>query len=328
MSFTNIPLWDILSVRINAMKITIISVMALLCALPLLGTAYAGEIFLVSPGVQNQAMGNTGLSYGASLAAGWWNPALLGLSTGNGVELMRSEHFEGLMQQNQLSAQWGDKTRVSVHLNHLAIDKVKLTQLEDANAPLSNSNRPMVWKTVSNNDLILSGSFARKLGESMAIGLSPKLAYRDLAGNSGYGFGADLGFYWDNSQGLMAGANLRDFFSTQILWENGTHEIAIPNLDMEIAYLFKPLGKDIPVRVALRSQVFAEDRGEASNVSAGAFSADLHAGLLVSPIPTLNVMAGWDVDAFTAGLGVRWGALGLDYAYKDGALDALGNTQR
>ena len=223
---------------------------------------------------------------------------------------------------------WGNKTRVSIQVNHLAIDKVKLTRLEDENAPLSNSNRPMVWKTVSNNDVIISGSFARKLGDKLAIGLSPKLAYRDLAGNSGYGFGADLGLHWAISNCLVAGANLRDFFSTQIIWENGTHEIAIPNLDLEFAYRFNPIGKDIPVRLAVRSQVYAEDRGEASNVSAGPFSADLHAGLLVSPIPTLNVMAGWDVDAFTAGLGVRWGSLGLDYAYKDGAVDALGNTQR
>lgn len=310
------------------MKSIYVTLIALLCAFPLFGTSYAGEIFLVSPGVQNQAMGATGVSYAGSLAAGWWNPALLAFAPDNGVELMRSEHFEGLMQQNQLSAQWGGKTRVSLQLNHLAIDDVKLTQLEDSNAPISNSNRPMVWKTVSNNDVILSGSIARKLNDKMAIGLSPKLAYRDLAGNNGYGFGADVGVFWSNNKGLMAGAILRDFFSTQIIWENGTHEIAIPNLDMEIAWRFAPIGKDIPVRLALRSQVYAEDRGEASNISAGSFSADLHAGLLVSPIPALNVLAGWDTDAFTAGLGVRWGALGLDYAYKNGAVDALGNTQR
>jgi len=74
-------------------------------------TKYAGEIFQLSSGVQNQAMGNTGLTYGNSLAAGWWNPALLAEPGFSGVELMRVEHFEGLMQQNQLGAVFGTKTR-------------------------------------------------------------------------------------------------------------------------------------------------------------------------------------------------------------------------
>ena len=54
-----------------------ILLLVLLWTLPLLATPYAGEIFRLAPGVQNQAMGSTGLSYTGSLAAGWWNPALL-----------------------------------------------------------------------------------------------------------------------------------------------------------------------------------------------------------------------------------------------------------
>lgn len=47
-------------------------------------------------------MGSTGLTYVGSLSAGWWNPALLALNPESGIELMRCEHFEGLMAQNQL----------------------------------------------------------------------------------------------------------------------------------------------------------------------------------------------------------------------------------
>lgn len=310
------------------MKKPYLILLIILGMLPLAATPYAGEIFLVSPGVMNQAMGNTGLSYPGSLAAGWWNPALLAFAGNSGAELMRSEHFEGLLQQNQLNLVWGSQTRSSIQINHLAIDKVKLTRLENEADTLSNDNRPIIWKTVTNNDLIITGSISRKLSERLAVGLSPKLAYRNLAENAGYGFGADLGMYWHNGGGLSTGVNLRDFFSTQIIWENGTHEIAIPNLDLEAAYEFRPLGRDIPVRLALRTQVFAEDRGSASNISAGPFSADLHAGLLIAPIPSLNVMAGYDADAFTAGLGVRWGALGLDYSFKAKASEGLGSTQR
>ncbi|MDZ4182655.1 MAG: hypothetical protein U1B83_07255 [Candidatus Cloacimonadaceae bacterium] len=294
----------------------------------LFATPYAGEIFNVSPGVLNQAMGNTGLTYVGSVSAGWWNPALLGANPAPGIELVRSEHFEGLMQQNQLSLIYGGKTRTSLQINHLGIDRVKLTQLENEADTLSNDNRPIVWKTVSNNDFILTAGIARRLGTNLYMGISPKLAYRSLAENSGYGFGADLGIFWDSGIGLTTAANLRDFFSTQIIWENGTHEIAVPSLDLEAAWGFGMLSQSIPVHLALRTQIYAEDRGEASQFAAGIFSGDFHAGLLVKPIPSLRLMTGWDVDSFTAGMGVDIYALGIDYAFKNGAPDGLGATQR
>ncbi len=303
-------------------------VLIVLHCMPLAATKYAGEIFQLSPGVSNQAMGNTGLTYSGSLAAGWWNPALMALSGNNGVELMRSEHFEGLLQQNQLSLIFGGKTRTSLQINHLGIDKIKLTELEDPSDTLSNENRPVIWKTVGNNDIILYASLARSLGSHLHLGITPKLAYRNLAENSGFGFGADLGLLWEAGSGFEAAANLRDFFSTQIIWENGTHEVAIPNLDLELGYGFSPFGKSIPMHLALRSQIYAEDRGEASNFSTGIFSTDLHGGIIVQPIPELNVMAGWDVDSFTAGLGVNYRNLGLDYAWRNGSPDALGSSQR
>lgn len=309
------------------MKKTCIAILILALSALLGATKYAGEIFQLSSGVQNQAMGNTGLTFGNSLAAGWWNPALLAEPGSCGVELMRVEHFEGLMQQNQLGVVFGTKTRTSVQINHLGIDEIKLTQLENPADSLSNSNRPEVWKTVGNHDLIVYGSLARSLKNNLHLGLTPKLAYRSLAKNSGFGIGADLGLLWDAGKGLRAAANLRDFFSTQLIWANGTHEIAIPNLDLEFGYGFSPF-KEIPVHLALRTQIFAEDRGEASNVAAGPVSADFHAGLLVKPIPALNVMAGWDSDCFTAGLGVRYKALGLDYAWRNGSPDELGSSQR
>lgn len=300
----------------------------MLWTLPMLATSYAGEIFRLAPGVLNQAMGSTGLSYGGSLAAGWWNPALLAQNPDTGAELMRGEHFEGLLNQNQLSLSWGGKTRTAVNISHLAIDKIKLTRLENPADTLSNTNRPIVWKTVTNQDFIITASVARSLSGSTAIGISPKLAYRDLAGNSGYGFGADLGFLFSSGKGLLAGVNLRDFFSTQILWENGTHEVAIPSLDLEAAYELKLFKTGMPARIALRGELFAEDRGEASMLELGPVTADLHAGLMIQPISSLIVLGGYDTDAVTAGLGIRWGALGLDYAFKGNSPDGLGSTQR
>ena len=299
----------------------------LLMLMPALGaTKYAGEIFSFSPGVANQAMGATGLSYTVSPAAGWWNPALLAQNSMRGIELMRSEHFEGLLSQNQLSLNFGNA--ISLNINHLAIDKIKLTKLENEDEILSNDNRPYVWKTVTNQDVILSASFARPLSGNIFVGISPKFAYRDLAEHSGYGFGADLGALWTSGNRLAVGLNLRDFFGTQILWESGEHEIALPNLDLEASYGFELLKYEIPLLLALRAQAYPEERGEASNLSSSGFSADLHAGLMLQIIPQLSLMTGYDVDSFTAGLGLNIKAFGINYAFKAKAYDSLGYTQK
>lgn len=302
-------------------------IIAVLLSLSVLfASKYAGEIFSFSPGVKNQAMGNTGLTLHSFNSAGWWNPANLAQSSANAVEVMRSEHFEGLLSQNQISLRLGNGAAFGI--NHLAIDKIKLTKLEDEDADLSNDNRPYVWKTVTNQDFILSGSFARRLNSRFALGLSPKLAYRSLAEHSGYGFGADLGAFMDLGKGLSAGANLRDFFGTQILWESGEHEIALPNLDLELGCRMNLTKHQIPLLLALRAQAYPEERGEASNFSSSGLSADMHAGMLLQVIPALSLMAGYDVDSFTAGMGLGISNWGLDYAFRSKADEGLGFSQR
>lgn len=308
-------------------KIIISTLVMLLLSISIYATSYAGEIFRMAIGVQNMAMGGTGLSFSQNQAAGWWNPALMSQQQHGGVQVMRANHFGGLLQQNQLSVALDGKMRSSFHLNHLSIDKIKLTTLENPGDSLSNDNRPIVLKTITNNDFILSASIASSLNKNFALGISPKLAYRDLAGNSGYGLGADLGFLYDGGS-FAAGANLRDFFGTWILWQNGSKEVAVPSIDLEGSYEFKLFKASAPLRIALRSELFMESRGEASSLELGTMSADLHFGLLFSPVPALKVMGGYDADAPTAGLGINLGSWGLDYAIKTKAPEGLGSTQR
>lgn len=313
------------------MKLLYISILLMLiCTASLGGTRYAGDIFQIAPGVRNQAMGGTGLTNSTSLSAGWWNPALLASGrVDQGVDLMYSEHFEGLLRQNQAGAILGNRDKYSLIINHLSINEIKLTQLEDPSDSLSNENRPEIWKTIGNNDVILYGAIGRELGAWTSIGIAPKLAYRSLAEHSGYAFGADIGFLY-SKRAISFGANLRDFFSSQVLWENGTYENVLPNLDLEASYsiLFGSFEKAKRVDIALRSQIFADDRSEEGSINAGPISADLHAGLSFRPIYPLAIMAGYDVDAFTAGLGIDYHGMGLNYAFKANSPDGLGSTQK
>lgn len=291
-------------------------------------TKYAGEIFQLSPGVANQALGNTGLTNYKSTSGAWWNPALLATMDFQGLELSYSQHFEGLLTQNQISLVFGKKNHNAIIINHLSIDDIKLTRLENENDPvLSNDNRPIVWKTVGNNDLIVHFALSRSLTPNIHLGFAPKVVYRSLAENNGYGFGADLGLLFTGSDALSLGLALRDFFSTQLFWENGTHETVTPSLDAEASYIFFRNNK-IPAQLFVRSQAQFEDREEAATHTLGFMSLDYHAGLKIQVLPSLNLMGGYDVDAFTAGIGLKLNRFALDYAFKYGSEDSLGNTQR
>ena len=301
-----------------------------LCALPTLLSAdkYAGEIFYLAPGVANQAMGNTGYTNADAVSATWWNPALLSLQGSSGLELMHAEQFEGLMQFNHLSAIWGKQNRMGLVITHIGIDDIGLTRLANDSLPPSSTNRPSVWKHTNNNDLMAYFGISRSLSDKLHLGITPKLAFRSLAEKTGYGFGADFGMLWQMNQSLRLGVVAKDFFTTNVIWENGTQENILPSLDAELGLRTVVSKKQIPVMVSAAVETQTDGRQEAATFNAGSVSGDLHAGIAVLPIPQLKVMAGYDADNITAGLGIYIKKLYVEYAFKNGSSDELGYSQR
>ena len=311
-------------------KTYIILLGLILLSLPCLlsATKYAGEIFYMSPGVANQAMGNTGYTNAEAISAAWWNPALLALPGQNGIELMHAEQFEGLMQFNHISTVFGAENRLGIVITHIGIDNVALTRLENDSLPPSPTNLPYVYKRVNNNDLMAYFGISSSTRENVHIGLTPKLAYRSMAEKTGFGFGADLGVLWEISDKLRLGAVAKDFFTTQIFWENNTNESVYPSLNLELGYRTEISAKKIPLQINLGTETLTEGRKEAATLDAGLISADFHAGMSVQPIPQVKLMAGYDIDSITAGLGIYLKKLSVEYAIKPGSQDDLGFSQR
>lgn len=303
--------------------------LAALCLPGVLGaTKYAGEIFQMSPGVANQAMGNTGITNAEAISAAWWNPALLSLQGDRGLELMHAEQFEGLMQFNHISAVLGTQNRLGLVVTHIGIDNIAITGLENDSLPPSASNPPVVLKRVNNNDLMAFFGISSSTRDNFHIGVTPKLAYRSLAQKTGFGFGADLGVLWEIGTKLKLGGVAKDFFITQMFWENGTHESVYPSAHVELGYETRITSKEIPLQIRLGAETLVEGRKSAATLDAGIFSADFHAGIAVAPIPQVKLMAGYDIDSVTAGLGIYISKLAVEYAIKPGSQDDLGYSQR
>jgi hypothetical protein len=295
----------------------IISLIILCLPVNLSAEKYAGEIFRMGAGVRNFALGNTGLTDYQSPAIAYWNPALLAKSEekDSSFELMHAEEFMGLVTYDTFSAVWGSQTRYALSLSRIGINNIPLTRLPNPDEPLSNDNRPYEYKKVNNADYLLYFGFYRRIG-SYVIGFTPKLAYRYLAETSGYGFGADVSTFIQPHDNVLLGMKLRDFFSTQIFWNNGTHEIVNPGLDLEMSYYFPtPLigGKS---RLIGGTEVITEGRKEAATHYLGLFSFDYHFGLEI-PIPDyVNLYAGYDIENITTGLSVNIAQFQINYAFK------------
>lgn len=291
----------------------------LICLVPvnLSAEKYAGEIFRMGAGVRNFALGNTGLTDYQTASIAYWNPALLARTEGEpaSFELMHAEEFMGLVTYDTFSAVWGQESRYSLVISRIGISNVPLTRLPDPDAPPSVDNQPYQYKSVTNSDYILYLGFYRRLG-SYVIGFTPKLAYRYLAETSAYGFGADVSTFFDLHENILVGLKLRDFFSTQIFWENGTHEIVRPSLDVEVSYYFPTPLLNERSRLIAGTEIIAEGREEAATNYLGVLSFDYHVGLEI-PIPHyVNLYAGYDIRNLTAGLSLNIGQFKINYSFK------------
>lgn len=289
---------------------------------------YAGEIFRMGAGVDNFALGSTGITNINSPSASYWNAALLNYYQDNAFEVMHAEEFGGQIKYDTFSGVLGKSSHIGFVITRIGYGNIPLTKLENDSLPPSVDNQPVVYKTVTNSDYIAYFGIGRIYNEKISYGITPKIAYRTLAEHSGYGFGADLGGYYHMNDNTNVGVRVADFFTTQLFWQNGTHEIANPSLDLEINHGMKLTKAQIPVAGYLRAEIMAEGREEATMVSAGPMSLDLHGGIEVQPISSVKVMGGYDAGNITAGINITYWILSIHYAYKQLPKDDLESCQR
>lgn len=293
----------------------IMTIMIIFVAIDLSATKYAGEIFQIGAGVRNFALGNCGLTDVNSTSIAYWNSALLTLVEEDRFELMHAEEYLGLLSYDTAAAIWGKTNKFSVILTRIGVDDIPLTELYDPDEPISGSNRPYKYSSVNNSDIVVYFGFSRKIGK-YNFGFTPKLAYRNLADENGVGFGADISTFFLLSEKTMLAVKLRDFFSTQILWGNGTHEIVNPSLDSEVNHSFV-----LPVfkwnsTAYLRMEIFAEGRDTSSSVSLGPVSLDYHLGFEVDLHSAVDLYMGYDLTNITSGLKLKIKNWDINYSFE------------
>ncbi|MCK4654746.1 MAG: hypothetical protein KAU01_09895 [Candidatus Cloacimonetes bacterium] len=297
----------------------------ILISINLGATKYAGEIFRMGAGVRNYALGGCGVSDENSFALAYWNSALLSRVKNSKFELMHAEEYMGLLTYDTASAIWGIDNKFSVVITRIGIDDIPLTKLVNPEDSLSYSNRPYKYKSINNSDYVVYFGLSRKIGR-YNIGLTPKIAYRNLAEESGFGFGADISTFFELSKKMLLGIKIRDFFTTQILWGNGTHEIVNPGIDAGLKYkfLFPIFQKN--AQLFLGTEIYTEDRDTASKLSLSFLSLDYHLGCEINMHEAVDVYIGYDIDNFTTGLSLNYNNWIINYSFEQNS--ELENSHR
>ena len=292
-----------------------ITLLILFIIIPLSADKYAGEIFHFPMGVRNLALGSTGHTNINSSSIAWWNPALLPYVEDNSIEIMHAEEYAGLLKYDCISGIWGRRSKFALVISRIAIDDIPLTVLEDETQEPGEDNQPYAYKYVNNSDLIAYFGFFQNI-KSVFLGFTPKLAWRNLADETGFGFGADISISSNPTKDLIFAAQIRDFFTTSIFWSNDTKESVSPNANLESSYGFLFFNHKFPMRIFLRTEFLFEDRDEAATFSLNILSLDIHAGLETSFSKHFDLLFGYDVDHFTTGIALKYENAGLLYSFE------------
>jgi len=281
------------------MKRSILTIAIFIIIMNIFADKYAGEIFRIGTSVRNAAMGHNGLTDETSSAPAYWNSALITLSQVKKVEFMHSEEFGGLLKNDVIS--YTDKNLFSFTLLRIGSDENPETKLSNPNEPIDDENRPYNAGMFSTADYVLYAGFPFKLG-NFKLGITPKIVFRDLYAGTAFGFGADLGSYWKPNRYVMFGVNVRDFFSTKIMWDNNSTETVNPGLDLEAKLSFPFPFLNVPSNLFLGFDGYSESRDNSAKLPMGVLSFDPRVGLELKMHKYYAIYTGYHYENTTSGI--------------------------
>jgi hypothetical protein len=299
-----------------ATKTTVLTVL-MIALLPLLALAAphsdagtAGLAFLkMGVGARAVGMGEAFVAAGGDATALYWNPAGIAELRGGHIALMHNEWFQDVRFE-YLGAVLGRGS-------HALGFSFAFNTVGEIERRVKASDEPL--DTFSSHDMAVAMSYARKMSPSWNLGLSLKALYEKIYLDDAWGWALDMGFlYHPPVEGLTAGGSLLNLgpkmklrsekFSLPTIYKLGLNyspdrfhfQGGKATLAMDVS---KPT--DNKLRIHWGGELLLMDR----------FA--LRSGYQV----------GYDEKGISAGLGVRQGRFGIDYAFVPYSSD-LGETHR
>jgi hypothetical protein len=279
---------------------------------PVYGAKYAGEPFSLGVGARALGMGGAVVAGPFDATSGYWNPAGLTFVPNRQIQTMHAETFGSLLNHDFIgfsshnSKQTG-LTSYGFYLYYLGGGGIKLTAFD------TDTQTPYVVDEATHNDLMLGASLGGLHGTRFSYGATLKIIYRDIAVESAWGLGLDIGALYRITDRLNAGLVVTDVTSTFLAYSNDNTESILPAVKPALSYRFDH--RDLSVTASGQSVLRFEGRRQVSELWSGDISADFQAGVEIGYRDMVFGRAGYDHSRFTAGLGAAFRKIMIDLAY-------------
>ncbi|MBN1632990.1 MAG: PorV/PorQ family protein [Ignavibacteria bacterium] len=300
------------------------------------GNKYAGEFLAIGVGGRPLGMGGAYVALANDVTAGYWNPSLLSSINYPQFSLMHDERYGNLVNYDygSIGIPFGKDASLGLSLIRMGIDDIADTRNAlidlNGNGILDPGERldPEKITKFSTTDYALFLTYAKRYTEKFAYGANLKVIRRNIAEESAWGIGFDVGVSYAITKRFMLGANLMDVTSTYLSWSTGKKEVITPTAKIGSAYSFDFLSGIITPAVDF--DVRFENRKTASNFNLGPVSFDLHAGLEYTFKNLFSIRTGYnEIGNLTLGAGVKLPKINIDYSFqKFNGDEDLGNTHR
>lgn len=306
---------------------------------PAHATKLAGEFMAPGGGARALGMGGAFAAVAGDASTVFWNPAGIAGITKRQALAMHAEQFGNLLNYNFGAYMQptslidpARKPAFGFGLIHLGAPDQPVTNdltAVDSNGdgiidyfidPHGRAIYPDQYDTIrreSDNSFAGLATFALETGVG-SVGGTLKLIYQNaIAGESSVGIGIDLGYLRRDflTRNLSIGAKLQDATGTYISWSTGTNEFIVPMFKLGTAYQLHSDRFNGGLLLAADADVFFDNRQGASQFWVQTFSTDLHLGAELSFQDRVMIRGGLDGGNETAGAGIYFGIIGLDYAY-------------
>lgn len=305
----------------------------------LAGGKYAAEFLRIGVGARALGLGGAFVAIADDASAPYWNPAGLSRAARPEMLFMHAEQFGSIANHDfasfvqPLDAS-GAGSAVAISLVRFSVDNILVTR--DAYDDLNHNGqpdpgepiRPDRFYTDSDTEYALLLSYARAAADRLSLGGNLKVIRQGLLDNTSFGMGLDLGLIWRPAASWSLGARLADATTTRISWDTGHRETLRPSLNVGGAWTRELPGLRGRLNLAMAMASTFDGRREASQVAGGPWGGDLQGGLeywmgnsaAFAPGGTgrgsaVAARVGSDAGALTAGAGIRYRSLGVDYAY-------------
>jgi hypothetical protein len=294
---------------------------------------YAEEFLSLGLGARSYGMGGAFTSLANDATSFYWNPAGSAQIEKKTLFFMHSAQFDNLMTYDGATFILpGSNKTLAVGALYLSIPDIYDTRnaWNDANGDGIPDPDEIDYSAITEFKdtemaIFLNGAIQKR--ENLFLGFNVKYMRKSFADFSANGLGTDFGLVYLPAERIRLGLNCKDITGSFLLWNTGTKEFIYPKIRTGVTFIANFFFiTQSQVNLSMDAELRADHRQRAAQISYKSINADLNWGLEYWFMDIVAVRVGSNTGALSAGLGVSYKGINVDYAVL--THEQLNNSQR